>query len=110
MPALAAKLTFTLPSVKSVLIPIKSTIVGLIPFLKETRVLEFIGDDCTYKMVLDSDKVLSLDARPADAVNFKPIPEIIKVYNNHHVSSTIEKITDVAATYTKKAIHMLSLL
>ena len=69
-------------------------------------------------MVLDSDKVLSLDARPADAVNFKPIPEIIKVYNNHHVSSTIEKITDVAtssdvavaATYTKKAIHMLSLL
>lgn len=60
IPALGAKLV--LLSLKSFLIPIKSAIVGFIPFMKEETLIEFIKDGCTYRLKLKGDQVSGLQA------------------------------------------------
>jgi len=80
IPALSAKLV--LPSLKSLLIPIKSGVVSLIPFIKEEKVIEFIKDSCVYRVKLIGDQVSGLDARQADSASFEPVSDLINQSNN----------------------------
>lgn len=75
IPALTGALS--LPSLKSFLIPVKSAIISIIPFMKEETTYEFIKDSCVYRVKILGDRVIGLDARNADAVNFSPVSDLI---------------------------------
>ena len=86
IPALGAKLA--LPTLKTFLIPIKSAVVGLIPFIKEEKLIEFIKEGCTYRLKLIGDQVSCLEARQADSESFKPVSDLINQPNNLADSAT----------------------
>ena len=107
MPALVAKLVF--PSLNTFLIPMKSAIVGCIPFLKKETLIEFIKDGCTYRLKLEGDQVSSLQARPADSESFKPVSELINQAINLVDSIVLPAaVTAVDSTTTPSVVAAVS--
>ena len=74
-PYLLSKLT--LPSLKSILIPLKSTVVACLPFMKEVQLLESIKNGCTYRVVLTGDKISGIEVRRADSHQFEQVSDLI---------------------------------
>lgn len=119
IPTLGAKIA-TIPSLKSLFIPLKSSVISLIPFLKEERIIEFLKDGCTYRLKLIGDQVLALDARKVDSEVFEAVSDLIKKENSSVAVKTMETIsnavtTDVTSTsnivdVTEQTISMLSTL
>jgi len=95
IPVLTTKLI--IPSLKFLLIPIKSVVVSLTPFIKEEKLIEFIKDGCTYRLKLIGDQVSGLDARRADSDSFKPVADLINPPNN---------LVDSAVQTTESALSL----
>jgi len=75
IPAITGALS--LFSLKSLLIPLKSAVIGVLPFMKEVTTYEFIKDDSVYRVKLMGGQVIGLDARRVDEVDFSPVSDLI---------------------------------
>lgn len=124
-PYLLAKLT--LPSLKSILIPIKSAAVACLPFMKEVQLLESIKNGCTYRVVLTGDKLSGIEVRRADSHDFEPVADLLtrhflqqdntqSVSVNSSVSSntpvcdnlTVQSLTDSVETTSQTVVEAFS--
>ena len=66
-----------LPSLKSILIPVKSAAIACLPFTKEVQLIESIKDGCTYRVVLTGNKLSEIEVRRVDSPDFEPVSDLL---------------------------------
>jgi hypothetical protein len=66
-----------LPSLKSILIPVKSAAIACLPFMKEVQLIESIKDGCTYRVVLTGNKLSEIEVRRIDSPDFEPVSDLL---------------------------------
>jgi len=74
---LAKVSSYHFPTFKSLLVPLKSKIAFLLPFVKEKKSLEAIQDGLVYKVVLEGDNIVDLSVRSVAQEEFTPITSLI---------------------------------
>lgn len=74
---LAKVSSYHFPTFKSLLVPFKSKIAFLLPFVKKEKSLETIKDDLVYKVVLKGDDIVDLSVRNVAQKDFSPITSLI---------------------------------
>lgn len=66
-----------LPSLKSILIPVKSAAIACVPFMKEVQSVESIKDGCTYRVVLTGNQLSEIEVRRADSSDFESVADLL---------------------------------
>jgi hypothetical protein len=71
-----------LPSLKSLVFPVKSAVVACLPFLKgvDVDVIDSMKDECVYRVILTDNKLSDLLIKRKDFSNFESVTDLLAQY------------------------------
>ena len=78
IPYLSTKIL--LPSLKNIFIPVKSAALALIPFMKESKIIESYKDNCTYRVEIIGDKISNIEVRHLESSKFESVANLLAQY------------------------------